>query len=214
MGRPMPLGTSMTVPVMSAAASESRNATRSAASAALANRRSAIASVSGAAVASGQMAVMSVRLLCAAGATALARMPYRRVWLASARVNPTIPDRTGAEPPSAASPYTPDTDETVTIRPHCRSIMAGRTARHKWNTPSRLVSITARQSASVSSASGRSRVIPAQLTTACTGPSSSSARRAQAATWALTVMSAWTASTRAPSSQAAFSASTAACSSW
>jgi hypothetical protein len=60
---------------MSAAAAESRNATRSAASAALANRRSAMASVSGAVVPSGQMAVMSVRLTCAPGVIALARMP-------------------------------------------------------------------------------------------------------------------------------------------
>ena len=89
----MPPGTSTTVPVMSAAASESRNATRSAASAALANRRRAMASVSGAVVPSGQMAVMSIRLTCAAGVTALARIPYRRVWLASARVNPAIPAR-------------------------------------------------------------------------------------------------------------------------
>ena len=56
----------------------------------------------------------------------------------------------------------------------------------------------------------QSRVIPAQLTTACTGPRSSSARRAQAATSAAAVRSAWTASTRAPSSEAAFSVSTAA----
>jgi hypothetical protein len=71
----MPPGTSTTVPVMSAAASESRNATRSAAPAALANRRSAIASVSGAEVASGQIEVRSARPACAAGVTALARMP-------------------------------------------------------------------------------------------------------------------------------------------
>ena len=60
---------------MSAAAAENRNATRSAASAALANRRSAMASVSGAVVASGQIEVMSARPTCAAGVTALARMP-------------------------------------------------------------------------------------------------------------------------------------------
>ena len=71
----MPPGTSSTVPVMSAAAAESRNATRSAAWAALANRRSAMASVSGAVAASGQIEVMSVRPTCAAGVTALARMP-------------------------------------------------------------------------------------------------------------------------------------------
>jgi len=213
-GKPMVLGTSTTVPVMSAAASESRNATRSAASAALANRRSAMASVSRAVVRSGQMAVMSVRLLCAPGATALARMPYRPVWLASARVNPTIPARAVLSPRPAAWPYTPDTEETVTIRPECRAIMAGRTARHRWNTPSRLVSITARQSASASSASGRSRVIPAQLTSACTGPSSSSVRRTQEVTSAARVRSAWTASTRAPSSEAAFSIPAADCSSW
>jgi hypothetical protein len=71
----MPPGTSTTVPVMFAAAADSRNATRSAASAALANRRSAMASVSGALVASGQIEVMSVRSTCAAGVTALARMP-------------------------------------------------------------------------------------------------------------------------------------------
>ena len=71
----MPPGTSTTVPVMFAAAAESRNATRSAASAALANRRSAMASVSGALVASGQIEVMSARPTCAAGVTALARMP-------------------------------------------------------------------------------------------------------------------------------------------
>jgi hypothetical protein len=207
--KPMPLGTSTTVPVMSAAASESRNATRSAASVALANRRSAIASVSRAGAVSGQIGVMSARPPCAAGATALARIPYRLVWLASARTNPTIPARAAPEPRSAASPYTPDTEETATIRPDCRSIMAGSTARHRWNTPSRLVSITARQSASSSRVSGRSRVRPAQLTTACTGPSSSSARRAQAVTSAARVRSAWTTSTRAPSSEAAFSTSTA-----
>ena len=67
--------TSTTVPVMSAAASESRNDTRSAASAALANRRSAIASVSRAVVFSGQTAVMSVRRPSALGVTALARIP-------------------------------------------------------------------------------------------------------------------------------------------
>ena len=71
----MPPGTSTTVPVMFAAAAESRNATRSAASAALANRRSAMASVSGAVMASGQIEVMSIRPMCAAGVTALARMP-------------------------------------------------------------------------------------------------------------------------------------------
>jgi hypothetical protein len=71
----MPPGTSTTVPVMFAAAAEIRNATRSAASAALANRRSAMASVSGAVMASGQIEVMSVRPRCAAGVTALARMP-------------------------------------------------------------------------------------------------------------------------------------------
>ena len=63
------------MPVRSAAASQSRNATRSAASAALANRRSAMASVTGAVVFSGQMAVSSVRLAWAPGVTALARMP-------------------------------------------------------------------------------------------------------------------------------------------
>ena len=63
------------MPVRSAAASQSRNATRSAASAALANRRSAMASVTGAVVFSGQMAVSSIRLACAPGVTALARMP-------------------------------------------------------------------------------------------------------------------------------------------
>ena len=206
----MPPGTSTTVPVMPAAASESRNATRSAASAALANRRSAIASVTRAVVPSGQMAVISVRLTCAPGVTALARMPYRPVWLASALVNPAIPARAA---PAVVWPYTPATEETATIRPDCRSIIDGRTARHRWNTPSRLMSVTTRQSASASSASGRSRVIPAQLTTARTGPRSSSARRTQEVTSAASVMSAWTASTRAPSSEAAFSASTAACSS-
>jgi hypothetical protein len=213
----MTLGTSTTVPVMSAAASESRNATRAAASAALANRRSAIASVSRAVVTSGQITVVSVRLLCAAGMTALARIPYWLVWLASALMNPTIPVRAGPEPAAEdgpASMYTPDTEETVTMRPLRRSIMAGRTARHRWNTPSRLVSITVRQSASSSRASGRSRVIPAQLTTACTGPSSSSARRTQEMTSAARVRSAWTTSIRAPSSEAAFSTSTADRSSW
>ena len=210
-------GTSTTVPVMSAAASESRNATRSAASAALANRRSAIASVSRAVVRSGQMAVISVRLVFAPGVMALARIPYRPVWLASALVNPTIPARAAPAPRSrdrSASPYTADTEETVTILPACRSIMAGKTARHRWNTPSRLVSITARQSASSSSVRGWSRVIPAQLTTACTGPRSSSARRTQEITSAARVVSAWTASTRAPSSEAARSTSTANCASW
>jgi hypothetical protein len=88
---------------MPAAASDSRNATRSAASAALANRRSAMASVTGAAAASGQIVVVSARPLCAAGVTALAWIPYRRVWLASARTNPTIPARAASEPSSAAS---------------------------------------------------------------------------------------------------------------
>jgi hypothetical protein len=100
----MLLGTSRTVPVMSAAASESRNATRSAASAALANRCRAMASVSRKSAPSGQMAdVISARLPRAAGVTALARMPYRRVWLASAMVNPTIPARVAPGPRFAAS---------------------------------------------------------------------------------------------------------------
>jgi hypothetical protein len=208
-GQPMVLGTSTTVPVMSAAASESRNATRSAASAALANRRSAIASVSLAVLRSGQIAVMSVRLLCAPGATALARMPYRPAWLARARVNPTMPAWAAPRPRPAASPYTPDTEETVTIRPDRRAIMAGRTARHRWNTPSRSVSITARQSASARCVSGWSLAIPAQLTSACSGPSSCSVRPTQEATSAARARSAWTTSTRAPSSKAAFSTSTA-----
>ena len=94
-------------------------------------------------------------------------------------MNPTIPARVTRAPRSAASPYTAETEETVTIRPERRSIMAGRTARHSWNTPSRLVSITARQSASASRASGWSRVIPAQLTSASTGPRSCSVRWTQ-----------------------------------
>jgi len=104
-------GTSMAVPVRSAPARESRNATRSAASAALANRRSAMASVSRAVAPSspsGQMAVISARLLfaplSAAGTTALARMPYRRVWLASALVNPMIPARAAPGPRSGYGP--------------------------------------------------------------------------------------------------------------
>ena len=139
-------------------------------------------------------------------------MPYLRVWLASALVNPMIPARAVPRPRSGygpVSPYTPDTEETVTIRPDCRSIMAGRTARHRWKTPSRLLSITARQSASSSSASGWSRAIPAQLTTASTGPRSSSARLTQEATSAARAMSTGTASTRPPSSETAFSVSTA-----
>ena len=83
--------------------------------------------------------------------------------------------------------------------------MANTAARHRWNTPSRLVSITIRQSASASRASGPSRVIPAQLTTACTGPSSSSVSRNQEVTSAASVMSTSVPVTRTPSSKASFS---------
>ena len=75
MARSMLLGTSTTVPVTSAAASESRNATRSAASAALPNRCSAMASVSRAVDRSGQTAVSPARLLRTPGVTSLARIP-------------------------------------------------------------------------------------------------------------------------------------------
>jgi hypothetical protein len=236
----MPPGTSRTAPVRSPAASESRNATRPATAAALANRRSATTSVSGARVPSGQIAVSSA--LTAAGTSALTRMPYRLVWLASARVNPATPALLPAVlfpaallpavllpavllpavlfpavplPAAllpAAEPYTPDTEDTATIRPERRFIMAGSTAWHRWNRPSRLVSVTARQSASSSWASGRSRLIPAQLTTASTGPRSS-ACLTQEVTSAASVRSAWTGRTRAPTSAAAFSAWTANCSS-
>jgi hypothetical protein len=77
----------------------------------------------------------------------------------------------------------------VTIRPERRAIMTNTAVRHRWNTPSRLVSITARQSASASRASGCSLVMPAQLTTASTGPSSSSVSRNQELTSAASVTS-------------------------
>ena len=73
--------------------------------------------------------------------------------------------------------------------------------------------MTARQSASASRASGWSRVIPAQLTIAPAGPSSSSACRNQAVTWAASVTSTSAAATRTPSSQTACSTWRAACSS-
>ncbi len=95
----------------------------------------------------------------------------------------------------------------MTIRPQCRLIMANRVARHRWNTPSRAVSITGCQSASSSRVSGWSLVIPAQLTTASTGPNSSSTCRAQAVTSSPSVTSSCSARTRAPSSDAAFSTS-------
>jgi hypothetical protein len=57
--------------------------------------------------------------------------------------------------------------------------MADVAARRSWNVPSSPASVTARQSWSVSLVSGWSLVIPAQLTTAVTGPSSSSARSNQ-----------------------------------
>jgi hypothetical protein len=96
------------------------------------------------------------------------------------------------------------------IRPDRRSIMANTAARQRWNTPSRLVSITVRQSASASRTSGCSRVMPAQLTTACTGPSSSSASRNQEPTSAASVMSTSVPIARTPSSKASFSTARAA----
>jgi hypothetical protein len=95
----------------------------------------------------------------------------------------------------------------VTIRPDRRSIMANTAARHRWNTPSRVVSITIRQSASASRASGPSLVSPAQLTTACTGPNSSSVSRNQEVTSAASVTSTSVPVARTPSSKAAFSTS-------
>jgi hypothetical protein len=76
-----------------------------------------------------------------------------------------------------------------------------------------LLSITARQSSSSIIASGRSRAIPAQLTTAATGPRSCSAPSTQARTAAASVISSWVATTFAPSSPAIFSTSRADCSS-
>jgi hypothetical protein len=99
------------------------------------------------------------------------------------------------------------------MRPDRRFIMANMAARQMWNMPSRPVSSTARQSASSSRASGRSLVIPAQLTAACTGPSSSCARWNQEATSAASVTSTSTARTRPPSSETAFSTWRTACSS-
>ncbi len=93
----------------------------------------------------------------------------------------------------------------MTIRPDRRSIMVNTAVRHRWNTPSRLVSITNRQSASSSRASGTSLVIPAQLTTACTGPNSSSVNRNQEVTSAASVTSTSVPVTRTPSSEPAFS---------
>ena len=139
------------------------------------------------------------------GATALTLIPNRLVWLASARTNPAMPGRASGPVLPGAWSYSPHTEETVTIRPDRRSIMANTAARHRWNTPSRLVSITIRQSASANRASGPSLVIPAQLTTACTGPNSSSVSRNQEATSAASVTSTSVPVARAPSSKAAFS---------
>ena len=186
---------------MSEASSESRNATRSATSAALPNRRSAIVSARSARGLSGSSPATS--RVPGPGATAFTLIPNRLVWRASARTNPAMPGR--ASGPGRAWSYSPQTEEIVTIRPDRRSIMANTAARHRWNTPSRLVSITSRQSASSSRASGPSRVIPAQLTTACTGPNSSSVSRNQAVTSAASVTSTSVPVTRAPSSTAAFS---------
>jgi hypothetical protein len=118
-----------------------------------------------------------------------------------------MPGRAIVSAPRGTWSYSPHTEDTVTIRPERRCIMANTAARHRWNTPSRLVSITIRQSASSSCASGRSLVIPAQLTTACTGPSSASVSRNQDPTSAASVMSTSVPVTRTPSSKAAFSTS-------
>ena len=152
------------------------------------------------------------------GATTFTRMPNRLASLARALVKPMIPPLAAHSPPSGAplcpaSPYTPETDEIVTIWPRRRFIIGSTAARHRLKTPSRLVSMTARQSSSCISASGLSLAIPAQITTAPTGPSSSSTALTQAVTAPGSVTSAWVASTRAPSSPAAFSTSRAACSS-
>ena len=103
--------------------------------------------------------------------------------------------------------YSPHTEDTVTIRPDRRSIMASTAVRHRWNTPSRLVSITVCQSAWSSRASDCSRVIPAQLTTACTGPSSISVSRNQELTSAASVMSTSVPVARTPNWAASFSTS-------
>jgi hypothetical protein len=76
-----------------------------------------------------------------------------------------------------------------------------------------VVPITARQSASAIRVSGRSLAIPAQITIASAGPSSSSARPTQEMTSAAPARSVRVASTRTPSSEAAFSSLLADCSS-
>ena len=188
---------------MSEASSESRNATRLATSAALPNRRSAIVSARSARARSGSSPATS--RMPRPGATALTLIPNRLVWLASARTNPAMPGRASGPAPPGGWSYSPHTEETVTIRPDRRSIMANTAARHRWNTPCRLVSISIRQSASSSRASGPSLVIPAQLTMACTGPSSSSVSRNQEVTSAASVTSTSVPVTRTPSSKPAFS---------
>jgi hypothetical protein len=107
--------------------------------------------------------------------------------------------------PWAQWSYAPQTEDTATIRPARRFIMAAIAARQSWNVPSSPASVTARQSSSVSIVSGWSLAIPAQLTTAVTGPSSSCVRSNQDLTSPGSQMSAWIAATRAPSSEAAFS---------
>jgi hypothetical protein len=139
------------------------------------------------------------------GVTAFTPIPNRLVWLASARTNPARPGRASVSAWRGAWSYSPQTEDTATMRPERRSIMANTAARHRWNTPSRLVSMSIRQSASSSRPSGCSLVIPAQLTTAWTGPSSFSVSWNQEVTSVASVMSTSVPTARTPSSKATFS---------
>ena len=83
----------------SQAASDSRNATRSATPVASPNRRSVTVSVRLARFLSGKIAVVS--WVSGPGVTALTLMPNRVAWPASALTKPAIPGRVVASRPGA-----------------------------------------------------------------------------------------------------------------
>lgn len=104
----------------------------------------------------------------------------------------------------------PDTEDRLTIDPLRRLLIAKAAARHTWYTPSRLVRRTWFQSSSGIRMTGRSRVMPAEVTAASTGPTSRSVRLYQSRTCSGSATSHWVAVIRVPNSPACLASCSAA----
>jgi hypothetical protein len=102
---------------MSAASGESRKPTSSATSAALPNRRSAIVSARSARCRSGTSAAISRDRMTGSGVIALTLTLNRAAWPASDRTNPSTPGRVWVRSAAGAWSYSPQTEDTATIRP-------------------------------------------------------------------------------------------------